>query len=1122
MSTNAVALWQTVKLADEAVEVQARPGTAQTQNQPFILLQDVQDIFPSASRLQCGNRALGFMVDSDGNRLHPIRVPYMEGVILDVIISHSLRSSSAPDINSTINAITKERSARPARSSHQRTRQRQQQQLEQLLPKELIEQERLLQQELLNQEEMLQRADTKPQPERQQEQQQQQPPLPTTEKATAVPPLRQRRPARRQQQQTAIEQKRDGELLQKELHLKEDLSQQELPQPAAQPLRQRRQPAKRQQEQQPQQPQQQILDETQTADDDVKVPVPVPTTVTPAQQRRLVKRQQEKERQQQQERQNQLTAPPLLPPPVPPSDTDSFLLQYQQGSRLSTDAAKTKYRKSVMLYQTFLQHIRAGQTEQANVVKEDFRQHFNNLEAEMAKNQDLQERMIDMQHTMLEMQQRSLDRLAIIQNRVQAILIHRYELHEYPIPRLFIILPRDASQLYPDNISRNKFRLHFLCECGEHTKSTQSKIQHHIHLAKHEGYDLERPAEFFRRYGHYVLKLLQMLKYGVAVAGFAVPAMVPLRPGESIRATKNPFDNHSIEPAVSQTIDFLQAIADMNQLGTPGVRHEEDMVEALEGADLKRLTAFLKGYDEDRELGNLYRVVTSEGHVKWVCLDHYRETYNTLAMRELEDMMMVNGGAFDEHHGRVEISLSSPIVATQFYRALERAKFVQELKVKLQWEITYNDAKALRDAIHRSNVSSLELSCTASNSAAELLNRNKRAEPLWQILNNSKIRSFTLSGYSGFWRRSALEAHSNELRVLKITDEIDWKKDYAKVVELLQMSPHLTDLTLGCLKINEAYKALRQVASDRCPLSKLTLEASKDEVLIAQFEQDQALVSMDLVLPSLAAYTHLLKSTDCISSLHISSRTNGYSDCAPLIDLISRNRNLTELKVSCYLSEFQPVYEAIRSSVTSNRSSRLKKVCLYRGENQLYTTDIRTPHLVSLELMQLKVNDGVLSQLLVAFGSKLTKLRIDSPKWQPVHSEILFDAIHAAPGGSRLTHLYQTCAEVDEGVLRELSGVINRSNLIEHEIIVDQSFKLDPQRAMYWVDFITWVGGKLTSLILSCPEPNEWIEALSNANFPAMERVSFGQVQKRASQPEQGIYHEMTQKLLSTVVVQKS
>ncbi|KAF9999104.1 hypothetical protein BGZ65_005482, partial [Modicella reniformis] len=39
------------------------------------------------------------------------------------------------------------------------------------------------------------------------------------------------------------------------------------------------------------------------------------------------------------------------------------------------------------------------------------------------------------------MQQQTLDQLAVIHNRVEAAITQTYELHEYPIPRLFIVLP---------------------------------------------------------------------------------------------------------------------------------------------------------------------------------------------------------------------------------------------------------------------------------------------------------------------------------------------------------------------------------------------------------------------------------------------------------------------------------------------------------------------------------------------------------------------------------------------------------------------------------------------------------------------------------------------------------
>ncbi|KAI8359012.1 hypothetical protein B0O80DRAFT_443143 [Mortierella sp. GBAus27b] len=137
----------------------------------------------------------------------------------------------------------------------------------------------------------------------------------------------------------------------------------------------------------------------------------------------------------------------------------------------------------------------------------------------------MQEAFDAKQEEVKQLQIQALSQLALLQNRVSALVTQTYELHEYPIPRLFVVLPQDTSSWDPINLFSNKFRLYFLCECGEHTKSTNSKIPHHIHIAKHEGYEISRPNEFFEQYGHYVLTILRMLRFGISVAGVVIPAV---------------------------------------------------------------------------------------------------------------------------------------------------------------------------------------------------------------------------------------------------------------------------------------------------------------------------------------------------------------------------------------------------------------------------------------------------------------------------------------------------------------------------------------------------------------------------------------------------------------------
>ncbi|KAF9407308.1 hypothetical protein BGZ76_006135, partial [Entomortierella beljakovae] len=105
---------------------------------------------------------------------------------------------------------------------------------------------------------------------------------------------------------------------------------------------------------------------------------------------------------------------------------------------------------------------------------------------------------------MLDMQGQALGRLIIIQNCTQAVHTQPYELHEYPTPRLFIVLPGRHKLR---NLFSNLFRHYF----------------HEIHLERHEGYYFEQPPEFFEKYGDYV-----------GTAGEVAPALSQLKLVEGV------------------------------------------------------------------------------------------------------------------------------------------------------------------------------------------------------------------------------------------------------------------------------------------------------------------------------------------------------------------------------------------------------------------------------------------------------------------------------------------------------------------------------------------------------------------------------------------------------------
>ncbi|OAQ22171.1 hypothetical protein K457DRAFT_399169 [Linnemannia elongata AG-77] len=173
---------------------------------------------------------------------------------------------------------------------------------------------------------------------------------------------------------------------------------------------------------------------------------------------------------------------------------NTIVLQSTSASSIDKD----KFYHSSTHFENYVKAMENGQKEQADRLQSSFQQGFSELHAALDKNLDLQRQLNDMQQLMLQMQQQALDRLADLQGRVKALLTATYELHEYPIPRLFIILPKDPSAWDPVSILRNQFRLYFLCECGEQTKvlgGNNITVPLHIHLAKHEGYDIQRPKD---------------------------------------------------------------------------------------------------------------------------------------------------------------------------------------------------------------------------------------------------------------------------------------------------------------------------------------------------------------------------------------------------------------------------------------------------------------------------------------------------------------------------------------------------------------------------------------------------------------------------------------------------
>lgn len=381
-------------------------------------------------------------------------------------------------------------------------------------------------------------------------------------------------------------------------------------------------------------------------------------------------------------------------------------------------------------------------------------------------------------------QKEMIDRLIINQQQVDAILVQNYELHEYPIPRLFVIMPEPTSKWDPTSLLGKKYRLHFLCECSDHRRPSSNQLvapldkddrfKNRVHLTDHKGYELSRPTEFFEQYGAFLLGTLRILKHCLEVASAVAPVAGLVHGGvravmrevttfadshlesidSSIDFLKETLEGHQVNMGLGQDCDADSQRSDTSSQRSNAESQQSDHLQtiaALEGADLRRLHTFLRGNDEDKVLGDLYRVTTDTGHVKWVCLKHYREQYRTAKMPSFIQSVEAADGHYDLHFRKVIITLKSTIAAKDFLRRLvSQGSIVNELHVTLAWNFWSSDLAYLVTKIAETNVEVLHLDFDDSEGSLAPLEAFRRGKyyPLLDLLTNRKLRAVHFANLS--------------------------------------------------------------------------------------------------------------------------------------------------------------------------------------------------------------------------------------------------------------------------------------------------------------------------------------------------------------------------------------
>ncbi|CAF0821243.1 unnamed protein product [Adineta steineri] len=229
-------------------------------------------------------------------------------------------------------------------------------------------------------------------------------------------------------------------------------------------------------------------------------------------------------------------------------------------------------------------------------------------------------------------------------NQIKEVMVQMYELHEFTTPRYFFILPAKHSDWTVLNTMQEWYHLHyklyFLCECSAEPDN--------MHVAPHNGYSIKKTREFIVKYAPYLRTTLQVAQILCRAGSLVIPQLdgVSKAVGTGV-VTILPTPDKQKE--MEQQLDLVEKSLDRvdhkwTQSDSIMLGQHKSRGVPLQGPDLREVERYLDVADNKHSLGNLYRTVTVDGHVRWVCLKHYDDISFNNAMLKYIDQLEAMGG----------------------------------------------------------------------------------------------------------------------------------------------------------------------------------------------------------------------------------------------------------------------------------------------------------------------------------------------------------------------------------------------------------------------------------------------------------------------------------------------
>ncbi|CAO3563714.1 unnamed protein product [Mortierella alpina] len=449
-----------------------------------------------------------------------------------------------------------------------------------------------------------------------------------------------------------------------------------------------------------------------------------------------------------------------------------------------------------------------------------------------AKEEDRAQEALTTQNPRDELSRATLSHSLSIRDQAKAICTLSYELHEHPCPHLFVTLPEfrgpvtESCQL--KDLSEDRFRLHFICEGGAHHRSdakdetSSDHPEDRVHLALHEGYELLRPKEFHGQFGQYVLGMLQFMRECHSMGSNLMKLGMGLSTAADEKLLQEALNTEKkikVGPFVEKVTNYVQ-----NKLGVNSTLgrvkdnpNTSGYFGALSGAELRSLATFLHKKDQDRVVGNLWRVVTPEGRVKWVCKHHFEETYRRDATQPFLQLVLTNNaGFFQENLRHLTLSFKGSKMAIRILGALASVSSISELNLTLDWSFSAAELDSVVTKFNRTSVQLLTLDLKDKGGFFKRprgrLLASSKYHSLEKLYRNPRLRSLRLFGASRFGARTTRFFGDMvlNLQTLHFRIRFDCEEDQRVLQSIIERCPQLVDLQLGGTYKSQIHDALAE------------------------------------------------------------------------------------------------------------------------------------------------------------------------------------------------------------------------------------------------------------------------------------------------------------------------